>query len=63
MPSGAQNATPTMPRVPVTKSFGKEVKEGYGTPVGIIGQVLLPCRPPVEPVAKCPGGYVMLRGV
>lgn len=36
------------------KSFGKEVKEGCGTPVGIIGQILLPCRPPVEPVAKWP---------
>lgn len=41
-------------RCPVTKSFGKEVKEGCGTPVGIIGQILLPCRPPVEPVAKWP---------
>lgn len=54
MPREAQNATPTMRRVPVTKSFGKEVKEGCGTQVGIIGQILLPCRPPVEPVAKWP---------
>lgn len=34
MPREAQNATPTMRRVPVTKSFGKEVKEGCGNAGG-----------------------------